>query len=152
VSLPRPVLSRRIIRHLPKVAITDTWQVILALTMIGIGLATVAAVFLPGQTGGVISRSLSNIVLRMFWALSFLVGGVSQLLGVTRSYRALERFGMMLCLLGCVAYGLTLLGSFIANLGMPSLFLSGTFLTIALGYFVKILVSNTAASQDRELV
>lgn len=138
--------ARRFLRHMPTILITDTFQVMLAVGMILMGIAAIGAMVI-GESGA-IERTLPSLALRTGWATALLLGGGAQLLGLQWASRApdshgprrLERLGLNLGGLGCTVYALTLLNTNTA----VGRFLGFAFLFWALGYFIRVLLSNLA--------
>lgn len=129
-------LSAWTIRHLPPVLITETAWVMLGTAMFGLGLATGLAA-LAGDSG-IMGQTLVLQLLRALWSLSLFVGGIAHIVGIARSWRIVERLGMSLCIIGCLAYSLALFGT-----GRPaSIAIAVVFIIFAAGYSVRIMVST----------
>lgn len=131
------------LRHIPRILITDTWQVMWAIAMMGMGITT-AYNLITGQSGAM-GQALPSVVLRSIWAGSFFLGGILQLVGIQVEARRLERLGMNLCGLACTVYAVILF-----SIDNPQATAFGVvFALTAGGYGIRILISNLARSAAR---
>ena len=126
------------VRRLPRILLTDTWQTMIAVLMISVGIATLYVMFTGEST--VTARTLSSTVLRLLWGASFVAGGLCQLAGLQLSHRRTERLGMHLCGLAATVLSLTLFSLHTAVATMYGL----AFGFLALGNFIRLFISTAA--------
>lgn len=133
-------VRRKLVRHLPRILITDLWQVMSAVVWATLGLAVLLA--LVAGDNGLVEHTLSYKFLIGSWGASWLLGGVGQVIGIQASQRRTERLGISLSGLACTVYALTL---FAAGT-MPSVVLGCGFTIFALGHALALLISSEARS------
>jgi hypothetical protein len=124
----------------PRIVITDTYQVMLATALLAMGLITLITL-LTGESTGAISHTLTNNVLRVLWGVSLALGGGGQLVGVHRSNRETERFGLTMSAIGSAVYAYAL---FTASSTTAGLILGVVFTFITLAYALVLYVSSLA--------
>lgn len=134
---------RRVVDRLPRILVTDTSDAMFAIVMLGMGLATLIILLVPGTPSGVIGRSLTNDVLRVMWSVSFLGGGVFTLIGMQRESRSNERFGLALSALATFAYG-----SAMNSVGTPASVLLGTLIFYGMTIMFVIRLISAAAGKS----
>lgn len=127
---------RRVLRHYPRIMITDPWQVMLAVAMLGVGISSSITMFLP-HVNSVVDRTLWTNGLRLAWSLCFLVAGAAIIIALQRGYGRLERLGIFLGGLGWLVYSLSLW----ANGSPAGAILALIFLLLAVGHFGVLLVA-----------
>lgn len=134
----REARARWLLRHIPTIFLTDTYQVMLAVAMVGMGLATLLALLIGDS--GAIQRTLPILALRILWCGAFLVGGAAQIIGLQMTHKSTERFGKGLCMIGCSAYALVLF-----SVGTwPAAAVGFVFVFFVAAYGLRILVSKLA--------
>lgn len=124
--------ARLIIRSVPRALVTDTFQVVLATALIGVGLISFYA--LATGNSGQISKTLTTALLRGLWGGSFVLGGVFQLLGIQKRWDSLERYGCHLAGIGSLAYALTAFSVGSA----PSVMIGFVFMLFTLAYATHV--------------
>lgn len=107
---------RRILGRVPRILVTDPWQCMWAVALMGLGVATFINMFSPHATS-VVDSTLYYTALRVSWSLTFLAGGLFQLIALHRYDAPLERLGISLAGMGCTVYAIALFsnGSAVGN-------------------------------------
>lgn len=88
---------------LPKSLVTDTERVGLSLGFIFVGGASMAQV---NDTGGI--AQILPLWALVEWSVTLFLGGCFTILGIQFGYRALERAGVCLAMIGCFTYSIAL--------------------------------------------
>lgn len=106
--------------------------------MVGVGMTTLYSQFVGSPTA--VSRTLSSTILATLWGLSFVLGGLSQIIGLQTSHVRTERLGIHLCGLASSVLCLVLMG-----VGTPPAYIYGiAFGFLALSNFIVLFISAAA--------
>ena len=136
---PPKCIKRRIVRTLPQLVLTDLWQTAFAVFWMSLGVGF--SILLYQGLSGVVQQTLPNPILILFWCLMFLLGGLSQIIGMCKSWRATERLGIHLSALGCLVYGIVLMNAGSA----PGVVVGVGFLLLTLFHWTALLISSVAS-------
>jgi hypothetical protein len=129
-------------KRLPPVLIVDTWQILLSVAWFGMGIGTLLTIAQPSVTA-----STMPLWVRVEWCLTFILGGVFQVVALNRSLRALERAGMALSAIACLTYAFALFST-----PRPASWVIGAvFVTFAAAYAIRIMASSAGGVETRQL-
>jgi hypothetical protein len=124
-----------IVDRMPKVLIQDTERVVLNVATGSIGVTSLLALREPGTIAEVLS-----IPLLVLWSVTLILGSIFVLIGMTKSFRVVERAGLMLTSIGCATYASALFSVG----GVRAQIIGIVFIGIALAKVIRLIVSSVA--------